>query len=68
MKILIQKTGNTYRADLQDLPGTPTIGEGDTPEMAIACLFYRLLHPPRPDWIDHIKFDGIEIMRDYEQS
>lgn len=30
-------------ADLQGLPGSPPIGNGKTKEMAVACLFFRII-------------------------
>lgn len=41
MKIKIEKSGKFYIADFTELPGSPMTGEGKTPEMALACLFYR---------------------------
>lgn len=32
-----------YVADLVDLPGSPPLGEGDTPELAVANLWLRLV-------------------------
>lgn len=32
-----------WRADCTDLPGSPPCGDGQTKEMAVACLFYRLI-------------------------
>ena len=43
MKINIEKSDDHYRADCRDLPGSPPVGVGDTPELALACLFYRML-------------------------
>jgi hypothetical protein len=43
MKINIEKSEDHYRADCKDLPGSPPVGLGETPEMAIACLFWRLI-------------------------
>lgn len=42
MKIKIEKSQDHYRADCLDLPGSPPVGLGETKEMAIACLFWRL--------------------------
>ena len=43
MKIDIEKSNDHYRADCKDLPGSPPVGLGDTPEEAVACLFWRIL-------------------------
>lgn len=44
MKIKIDDCDGYFRADAVDLPGSPPIGNGATREMAVACLFYRLIH------------------------
>ena len=43
MKIEIVKSEDHYRADCKDLPGSPPVGLGSTPEMAVAHLFWRML-------------------------
>jgi len=43
MKIQVDKQSDHYRADLLDAPGSPPVGLGATPEMAVACLFWRLM-------------------------
>lgn len=43
MRIDIEKSEDHYRADCKDLPGSPPVGLGSTPEMAVACLFWRML-------------------------
>ena len=43
MKIQIEKSKDHYRADCLDCSGTPPVGLGITPEMAVACLFYRMM-------------------------
>lgn len=40
---LEQVKPNWWRADCTDLPGSPPCGDGQTKEMAVACLLYRLL-------------------------
>lgn len=50
MKIKLEKIGNGWwRADCLNLPGSPPCGDGQTKEMAIAALFYQLIHDP--NWI-----------------
>jgi len=51
-----------YRADCLDLPGTPPCGTGNSPEMAVACLFYLILFDstlgPNPsNWIKYLDKD-----------
>jgi hypothetical protein len=42
MKIKIDKIKeNWYRADFTELCGSPSCGDGKTPEMAVAALFIR---------------------------
>lgn len=43
MKIEIEKQSDHYRADCKDLPGLPPAGLGRTPELAVACLLWRLI-------------------------
>lgn len=62
MKIDIEKSADHFRADCKDLPGSPPVGLGDTPEMAVACLFWRLLFektggPHSRCWVELIKRD-----------
>ena len=46
MTINIKKSEDHYRADCLDLPGTPPVGLGISPEMAVACLFWRMYFEP----------------------
>lgn len=63
MNIEITQSVDHYRADCKNLPGTPPVGLGDTPEMAVAALFWHILFEPiggsRPDerWTKYIKKD-----------
>jgi hypothetical protein len=43
MNIEITKSADHYRADCKDLPGSPPVGTGDTPELAMACLMWHVL-------------------------
>lgn len=43
MNILIRKQKNAFIADLNDLPGSPPVGWGGTPEQAVASLFLALI-------------------------
>lgn len=43
MKIKIEEGSDHYRADCVDLPGSPPIGLGKTPELAMAHLFWMML-------------------------
>lgn len=57
MKINIEHSVDHYRADCKELPGSPPVGVGETPEMAVACLFWRLLFentggPNNRKWVD----------------
>lgn len=56
MQIKITKINKYYGADLQDLPGSPPIGVGETPEQAVANLFYSILCPNRgsTNWVHYI--------------
>ena len=61
MEIKIEEGSDHFRADLRDLPGSPPVGLGATKEMAVAHLFYRLLHNSDGaggrsyDWLRHLK-------------
>lgn len=62
MKISIIYSIDHYRADCLDLPGSPPVGLGETPEMAVACLFWRLMFQDtggsnRKSWLSYIKSD-----------
>jgi hypothetical protein len=63
MKIQIEKSKDHYRADCLDLSGAPPVGLGNTPEMAVACLFYRMMFENagggnnRHNWLYAIKKD-----------
>ncbi len=64
MKINVIRSEDHWRADCLDLPGTPPVGLGGTPEMAVACLFWRLLFEDydsrafgRRWWVDYLKRD-----------
>lgn len=62
MKIEIEFSVDHYRADCKDLPGSPPVGLGETPEMAVACLMWRVLFEttggqnPKP-WCAYLKKD-----------
>lgn len=53
MTIKLEKSGNTFRADCLDLPGSPPIGDGQTKEEAVACLLLRM-HLGRERWFNYI--------------
>ena len=58
MKINIEKSQDHYRADCLDFPGSPPVGLGETPEMAVACLMWRVLFQTDfsdTKWINYIK-------------
>jgi hypothetical protein len=76
MKIKVEKQPDHYRADCLDLPGSPPVGVGRTPELAVAALFY-LMHFDKPsvhadNWMKYIKLDEPIIINDevwsYPQS
>jgi len=63
MKIKVDKVSDAhYRADCLDLPGSPPVGTGETPEMALACLFWLIifdstLGPDPSNWIRYLDKD-----------
>lgn len=63
MRIEIEKSGDNYRADCLDLPGTPPVGEGKTKEEAVASLFYRILFCSADEtkWTRYVKRDVFEV-------
>lgn len=63
MRIEIEKSGDTYRADCKDLPGMPPVGEGKTKEEAVASLFYRILFCSADEtkWTRYIKSGTFEV-------
>ena len=65
MKIIIEKSGSVYRANLQDLPGSPNVGVAPTPEEAVVDLFWSLLHPTnrRENWMQYVDFSTLSIER-----
>lgn len=65
MNIRIEKSGDHYRADCLDLPGMPPVGIGDTPEMAVACLFWSLMFADTA-WLSFIRKDEPLIVNDKE--
>jgi hypothetical protein len=71
MKIKITKVDSKngkYMADLRDLPGSPPIGYGDTPEESVGRLFWALCSPDRPKelelWTKHVDTKAFEIIRE----
>lgn len=69
MKIKLEKLGKQgWRADCVDLPGTPPCGDGQTKEMAIACLFFRILSESKSfvntDWTRYIKWHETLMIND----
>ena len=78
MKVKISKidsysspNGSEFSADLQDLPGHPPVGFGDTKEEAVVNLFFQLLHPATTtEWIDHMNFESISVEydEDYQEK
>jgi len=60
MKIQIEKTGSKYQANLVDLPGSPPVGCAETPEKAVADLFWRIFHPTnRNNFVGYIDFNDM---------
>lgn len=61
MNIVIEKSDDHYRADCKDLPGTPPVGLGSTPEMAVAhlcwCMLYAHVGASSKRWIDFVDKD-----------
>lgn len=70
MKIQIEKSKDHFRADCLDLPGTPPVGLGETPEMAVSCLFYRMMfenaggYRDPHNWLTFIKKEEPIIVND----
>jgi hypothetical protein len=63
MRIEITKINRWYGADLKDLPGSPQLGAGETPEEAVASLFYSILmNREGIDWVKHIDFTSLEVI------
>lgn len=58
---IVRKKYTDYQADLLDLPGSPWIGRGETPQEAVVFLFYRIMHDPTVDWRKYIDFSKVEI-------
>ena len=42
LTIKLQQTGGLWQADIQQMPGTPPVGSGQTKEQAVAHLFVLL--------------------------
>ena len=61
MNVKLEEMRNGWRADCLDLPGSPPCGDGTTKEMAIACLFFRLLNESKSfssvEWVRYIKLN-----------
>ena len=69
MKIKVFKDGNSYRADCEDLPGTPPNGFGNTEVEAVCHLFYRIVAettggPTNQNWTRHLKLNNELIIND----
>lgn len=43
MNIKIEKQSDHYRADCKDFPGSPMVGIGRTPALAVAQLFWSAM-------------------------
>ena len=63
MKITITQFDEGFMADCTDLPGSPPVGHGPTPEAAIIELFFRLMfskiNGPAEDqsWLKYLKYE-----------
>lgn len=67
MNIEITEQSDHYRADCKDFPGSPPVGIGRTPELAVAQLFWSAMFtdvhgisclPTYPNnWISRLKRD-----------
>lgn len=66
MRIEVSQSEDHWRADCLNLSGSPPVGLGDSPEMAVACLFWRMLFEPtggpnsRP-WTTFLKREPIVV-------
>lgn len=71
MNIKLEFSVDHWRADCLDLPGSPPVGLGETKEMAVACLFHRMMfestrgtlsEPTNNDnWISKLKREPIIV-------
>ena len=64
MKFKIEKCSDHYRADCLDLPGSPPVGLGSSPEMAMACLMWRMVFNPDTKWTTRINKDDDIVVND----
>ena len=58
MNILMTKRGDLYCADFCDLPGIPDVGQGISPELAIANLKFLHSHQKGVDDEHKVKYYG----------
>ena len=56
MNIKIEQQSDHYRADCLDFPGSPPVGIGRTPELAVAALFWQAMFSSE-NWLRYIKRD-----------
>lgn len=68
MKIKIEKVKGGYRADFIELPGSPIVGDGKTPEMAVACLFCRNVDNLKRLDINYLEINGKEYKSIYKND
>jgi hypothetical protein len=56
MNVKIYSRRKRYYADLEGLPGSPPIGDGRTPQEAVACLFARLvgMNGEQTEWFNYV--------------
>lgn len=63
MRIHIIEAGiGNYQADLVGLPGSPPVGNGDSPNEAIISLLRSILHETK--WMQYIDFNGLRVTID----
>lgn len=69
MKIIIEKAGNHYRADIKEIPGSPYVGIGSTPEEAVANLFFHICNPTvRGSYLDLIDYETLSVEHLHEDN
>lgn len=67
MKINIEKEGKLFRADFVELPGSPSIGNGETEAFAVATLFIRNLENLKRLNLDYLEINGKPYQQNYDR-
>lgn len=61
MEVEIKKSGDEYRVELWDLPGTYPVGFGKTKIEAVFNLFQKLIFEHKSDWVKYIDLTTLNI-------